>query len=199
MDANQITNVLQLISNIENFDIDKMPETIFRNQDITTIYIGQYVLPDYVVALKRMLKHLKIELSSNGTYLPVQYHFQNEFGNGNLQNDLQNLLNLLNQKNQTGLIQSITILNRLIYFQIINGFWDKSETKIHNPDEIRLYELNEKLKIISKQLSANQDNFKTQIGNLDLEKKKLSDFLAQKQQELQQVTINLQTSNANTN
>ena len=201
MNTSQITNVLQVISNFENGDIDKMPETIFKNHDITTISIGQYVLPDYIVALKRMLQQLKVELSDNGFYLPFQYSFQNEFGNGNfqLQSDLQALLNLLNQKNHAGLNQSVSYLNRLIYFQIINGFWDKSRIKIHKADEIKISELNGRLKIISEQLSVNQDNFKTQISNLDLEKKKIADFIAQKQQELQQITTNLQTSNVNAN
>lgn len=199
MNRNQIATVLQVISNIENFDIDKIAETVFKNQDVTTINIGQYVFPDYIVVLKRMLKQFMVELPDNGLYLPFQYNYQNEFGNGNLQNDLQYILNLLNQKDQTGLIQSVPYLNRLIYFQITNGFWDKSKTKIHKADEIKISELNEKLKIISAQLSKNQDDFKVQIDNLEIEKKKLINFLLQKQQELQQITTNLQTSNTNTN
>ena len=199
MNTNQITSVLQVISSIESYEIDKIPETIFKNQDITTINIGQYILPDYIIALKRMLKQLKVELSDNGIYIPLQYSFQNDFGNGtfNLQSELQNLFNLLNQKSQQGLNQSIPYLNRLIYFQITNGFWDRSKIKIHKVDEIKITELNEKLKTISKQLSVNQDNFKIQIDNLDLEKKKIVDFLTQRQQELQQISSNLQTSNTN--
>ena len=148
-----------------------------------------------------MLKQLKIELSDNGIYIPFQYNLQNEFGNGafQLQSDLQNLLNLLNQKNQTGLNQSVPYLNRLIYYQVTNGFWDKSKIKVHKADEIKISELNEKLKIITGQLSINQSNFKTQIDNLDSEKKKLTDFLAQKQRELQQISANLQASNTNAN
>lgn len=200
MNTNQINSVLQVISNIESFGIDKISETIFKDQDIATINVGQYTFPDYIVALKRMLKQLKIELSDNGYYLPSQYNFQNEFGNisSQLQTDLQSLLNLLNKNNQETLNQSVKYLDRLIYFQIVNGFWDKSKIKIHKSDEIKLSELNEKLKIISEKLSINQDNFKTQIDNLDTEKKKITDLITQKQQELQQVTNNLQTSNTNT-
>ena len=199
MNTTQITSVLQVISSIESYEIDRIPETIFKDQDITTINIGQYILPDYIVALKRMLKQLEIELSDNGIYIPYQYNFQNEFGNGNLQSDLQGIFNSLNQKNQAGLNQSVPYLNRLIYYQIANGFWDKSKVKVHKADEIKIAELNEKLKLISEQLATNQNNFKTQIDNLDLEKKKLADFRTQKQQELQQVATNLQTSNTNTN
>lgn len=199
MDKNQINNTLQILSNIETIDIDKIPETIFKDKDITTVNIGTYILPDYIVALKRLIKQFRAELSDNGTYLPFQYNFQNDFGNGNLQNDLQNLFNLLNQKNHNGLVNSVGWLNRLIYYQIANGFWDRSKAKIHKSDEIKLSELNEKIKLISEQLLSNQENFKSQINNLDSEKKNLTNFIAQKQQELQQISNNLQSSNNNTN
>jgi hypothetical protein len=199
MEKNQINNTLQVVSNIEVIGIDKIPEEVFKDQDITTINIGTYSVPDYVVAVNRMLKQFKSEFANNGIYLPFQYNFQNEFGNGNLQNDLQNLLNQINTRNQAGLNNSVSYLNRLIYYQVANGFWDKSKIKLHKADDIKLSELNEKLNIISAQLSANQENFTEQINNLDSEKKNLTDFIAQKQQELQQIANNLQTSNNNTN
>ena len=199
MDKNQINNTLQIIANIEAVEIDKIPETIFKNQDITTINIGTYFVPDYIVALNRMLKQFKAEFVDNGTYLPFQYNFQNEFGGGSLQQDLQSVLNCLNAKSHQQLNNSVSYINRLIYYQVVNGFWDKSKVKIHKTDEIKLSELNEKLKIISTQLSENQKSFQNQIDNLSVEKKKLQDFYTQKQQELQQVANNLQTSNNQTN
>ncbi|MDR1898230.1 MAG: hypothetical protein LBR10_15745 [Prevotellaceae bacterium] len=199
MDKSQINNILQVLSNIETLDIDKIPESVFKDQDITTTNVGTYLVLDYIVTLKRVIKQFKAEFSDNGNYLPFQYNFQNEFGSGTLQSDLQNLLNLLNQKNQNGLINSVTYLNKLIYYQIANGFWDKSKMKIHKADDIKLNELGEKLKLTSEQLSVNQNNFKIQIDNLNSEKKNLTAFIVQKQQELQQIANNLQTSNTNTN
>jgi len=199
MDIDQKNKILQILSNIETLDIGKFPELIFKNQDITTINIGTYTLSDYIVAIKRLVKQFQTEFMDNGNYLPFQYNFQNDFGNGNLQIDLQNLLNLLSQKTHNGLNQSISWLNRLIYYQIANGFWDKSKIKIHKADEIKLSELNEKLELISTQLSTNQENFKEQINSLEKEKKNLSAFITQKQHELQQITNNLQSSNSNNN
>jgi hypothetical protein len=129
MDKNQISNTLQIIANIEAIGIDKIPETIFKDQDITTINIGTYSVPDFIVALNRMLKQFKSEFLNNGIYLPFQYNFQNEFGNVNLQNYLQDSLNQINIKNNAGLNNSVPYLNRLIYYQIANGFWDKSNIK----------------------------------------------------------------------
>jgi hypothetical protein len=198
MNTTQISQVGQIIDNINALGIDDFPKNIFKDQDVATIVIGGYLLPGYIVALKRMLKQFKAEVADNGTYLPFQYNFQNEYGNGNLQNDFQNLLNLLKQQSAAGLINSVSFLNRLIYYQIANGFWDRSKIKIHKADDINLSELNDKLNIIAQQLYNNQSNFGAQINNLNIEKKNLSDFIAQKKQELQQVANNLSTSNANT-
>jgi len=180
MNRSQIDSILQILSNIENFDIDKIPETIFKDQDVTIINIGQYTVADYIVTLKRMNKQFKNELSNNGIYLPFQYNFQNEFGAGNLQTDLQSLLNSINAKNHSELNTSVSYLNRLIYYQLVNGFWDKSKIKIHNADEIKLSELNGKLQIIEEQLSLNQKNFTNQVNSLNDEKKNLESFMAQK-------------------
>lgn len=199
MNRSQIDSILQIISNIENFDIDKIPEIIFKDQDITIINIGQYTVADYIVTLKRMSKQFKNELSNNGIYLPFQYNFQNEFGAGNLQTDLQSLLNLINAKNHSELNTSVSYLNRLIYYQLLNGFWDKSKIKIHNADEIKLSELNEKLQIIEEQLSLNQKNFTNQVNSLNDEKKNLESFIAQKTQDFLQITDYLKSSNLNTN
>jgi len=201
MNQNQLNDVLQVISNIENYGVEKMPETIFKGHDITTIKVGEYNVPAYIVALKRMLTQLKVELAENGVYLPFFYSIQNEYGHGNVEllSELNALFHYLQQKSHAALDQSIVHLNRLIYFQITNGFWDKSKSKIHKADEIKLLELHTKLKIIAEQLSANQDTFTSQIEKLDLEKRTLADFLSQKQQELQQIANNLQTANTNTN
>ena len=180
-------------------DIDSIVAEIFREQDISSIVIGQFSVVDYVSTLKRLLKQFKSEFEENGMYLPFQYNFQNEFGSGNLQSDIQSIINQLNQKNQAGLNSSVGFINRLVFYQIAHGFWDKSTRKVHKANEINLTELNDKISFSLKQLNENFESLKKQQAFLTDEKKKLQDFIAQKNQELQQVANNLQSSNANTN
>jgi hypothetical protein len=59
MDKNQINNALQIINNIEAFEIDKILETNFKDKDITTSSIGVYSAPDFIVSLKRMVNQFK--------------------------------------------------------------------------------------------------------------------------------------------
>jgi len=101
MNTNQINDLKTRISNIEQLDINAIVSDIFKNKDINNILIGQFTVPKYVSTLKRLLKQFKIEFEENGDFLPFQYNYQNEYGNGNLQNDFQNLqINYLQKRNQ---------------------------------------------------------------------------------------------------
>lgn len=198
MDKNQITDLITRIESIQNLDIDSTVAEIFKDQDISTITIGQFGVDEYVSTLKRLLKQFISEFEGNGYYLPFQYNFQNEFGNGNLQGDIQNLFNQISPKTHSNLNASVGFINRLVYYQIANGFWDKSIRKVHKASEINLSELNEKLKFSQKQLQENFESLKGQLSSLNDEKKKLQEFIIQKNQELQQIANNLQSSNTNT-
>lgn len=198
MNKNHITDLIIRIESIQNLDIDSTIAEIFKDQDISTITIGQFGVDEYVSTLKRLLKQFISEFEKNGYYLPFQYNFQNEFGNGNLQNDIQHLINQISAKTHSNLNASVDYINRLIYYQIANGFWDKSIRKVHKANEIDLTELNEKLNFSQKQLQENFESLKAQLYSLNDEKKKLQEFIIQKNQEFQQIANNLQSSNTNT-
>jgi hypothetical protein len=199
MNNNQINDINQKIDTFNLIKVDDILSNIFINQDIQNIKIGQYTVPEYSSVLSRIFKQLSIEISENGEYLPFQYNFQNDFGNGTLNNDIQNIINSINANNHNNLNSSIAFINRLVYYQIANGFWDKSTRKIHKYNEIKVTELNQQLKLIEKQLISNAENLKTNISDLKKEKENLIEFINQKNQELQQVKSNLISSNTNTN
>lgn len=199
MNTNQINDLKTRISNIEQLDINAIVSDIFKNKDINNILIGQFTVPKYVSTLKRLLKQFKIEFEENGDFLPFQYNYQNEYGNGNLQNDFQNLANQLSAKTQPNLNSSVVFINRLVYYQIANGFWDKSIRKYHKASEIKITELNDQLNLISKQLTKYSDNYKLMVDELNKKKEGVQNLINLKTVELQQITNNLQTSNSNTN
>jgi hydroxymethylpyrimidine/phosphomethylpyrimidine kinase len=199
MNINQISDLETRISNIEQLDIETLVATIFSDQDIESVKIGQFSVPEYVSTVKRLLKQFNSEFTENGHFLPFQYNYQNEFGNGNLQSDLQNLASQIGAKTQANLNSSVALINRLVYYQIANGFWDKSTRKIHKPNEIKIVELKDQLDFIAKQLKEYGGNYKNLIDELAIKKEELQNLVKQKNQELQQIANNLQTANSNTN
>lgn len=199
MNINQITDLETRLSNIDDLNIDEIVSTIFKDQDIESIKIGQFTAAEYVSTVKRLIIQFKEELKENGYYLPFQYNFQNEFGNGNLQNDIQSLANQIGARTHANLNSSIGFINRLVYYQVINGFWDKSIRKIHKASEVKVVELKEQLSLISKQLLEYGKGYKKGIEELQVKKEELQNLINQKNKELQQINNNLQTSNSNTN
>ncbi|OWW23115.1 hypothetical protein B4Q04_22335 [Zobellia sp. OII3] len=199
MNTNQINDLKARISNIEQLEINSLVSEIFKDQDIENISIGQYKVPEFVSTLKRLIKQFKIEFEENGHFLPFQYNYQNEFGSGNLKSDFQNLASQLGGKTHTNLNSSVSFINRLVYYQIANGFWDKSTRKYHKASEIKITELKDQLDLISKQLGKYGENYKLMVDELNKKKEEIQNLINQKNKELQQITNNLQTSNSNSN
>ncbi len=199
MNINQISDLETRISDIEQLDIETLVATIFSDQDIESFKIGQFSVPEYVSTIKRLLKQFKSEFTENGHFLPFQYIYQNEFGNGDLQSDLKNLASQIGAKTHANLNSSVPFINRLVYYQIANGFWDKPTRKIHKPNEIKIVELKDQLDFIAKQLKEYGGNYKNLIDELAVKKEELQNLVKQKNQELQQIANNLQTANSNTN
>lgn len=199
MNTNQISDLETRIKNIEQLETESLVATIFKDQDIESIKIGHFSVPEYVSTVKRLLKQFKSEFEENGHYLPFQYNYQNEIGSGNLQSDLQNLASRIGAKRLADLNSSVSSVNRLVYYQIANGFWDKSTRKIHKPNEIKIVELKEQLDFIGKQLKEYGGNYKSLIDELAVKKEELQNLVKQKNQELQQIANNLQTAHSNTN
>lgn len=200
MHTNHIDIVVNLINDFKAIDIETRISDAFVNQDIESLQIGHFSMPEYVSTVKRLIKQLDDEIDINGIYLPFQYNYSNEFGTGNLQSDLTNVLNNLKAlSNINNLINTVGFIDRLIYYQIANGFWDKSVRKIHEANEIDITELADKLKYIQTQIITNSDNLKDLLKQLQEEKENLQNFVQQKDNELQQITNNLQSSNNNSN
>ena len=199
MNINQINDLATRISNIEQLEIETLVATIFSDQDIENLKIGQFLVPQYISTVNRLLKQFKFEFKENGPFLPFQYNYQNEFGNGNLQSDLQNLFSQIGAKTKANLNNSVTLINKLVYYQIVNGFWDKSTRKVHKSNEIKTIELKDQLDFIAKQLKEYGRNYKKLIDELATQKEDLQNLVKQKNQELQQITYNLQTTNSNNN
>jgi hypothetical protein len=177
----QKINIINTLIQIDNVDI---PELL---KDRTQL--GVFSVAKFTSLTKRVILQLRDELSNGiGEFLPIQYNYQNEYANGNLESDTTNLLAYLQNVNYH--LHATAILSRLIYYQIDNGFWDKSQRKLHNANDVKAKEVSDKMKAIEVVVDK-------KLTETDGEKEKLKSFLAQKSTELQQIERNVQTSNNN--
>lgn len=196
MNNNQITNVANVINDFKALDLDDNISKIFKNQDIGSVRIGHFTLPKYISTTKRLFSQFEDEIKENGLYLPFQY--TNEYGNGNLQNDLAGIIAGLRGTAVGNLNNTVGYINRLISYQIANSFWDKPINKVNETTKTFISELADQLKYIEAQSILNVDNFKDLLKTIEEKGEELEKLIELKSSELKQITSNLQLSNTNT-
>lgn len=197
MDPQQYNEVISHINSYEDIDLKKLIAEQHAGQDLRNIKFGSYNATQFYQLSNRMIKQFKSEFD-DGNYVifPFQYNYQNEFGNGNLINDFANLLTNIRNKNFPS---AVSPLNRLIYYQITNGFWDKSRAHIHSLRGLQVTALEEKLKILSEQLDENLQFFERLKEDTQDKYEELEKFKLNKEQEFTQISINLSLANKETN
>ncbi|MCG7860714.1 hypothetical protein MD537_27285, partial [Flavihumibacter sediminis] len=79
----------------------------------------------------KTIHQLKAEVENGlGLLLPNQENFYNDFGSVTLDSDMQNLRAYVSNVNSRN--DAAAILERLMYYQVRQGFWDRSAIKLHD-------------------------------------------------------------------
>ena len=143
MDQNQINQVKATLENYSSIDVEKLIAEAYKdNKDLSSVNIGDFTAIELVSTLNKAFAQLEEELDTTfAKSLPFQYDFRNEYGSGNLTNDLNQIITYI-QGNQFTNIPAF--LNRIIHYQAINGFWGKSKRKYFSLKEKNLFEETER-------------------------------------------------------
>lgn len=184
MTQEQKDSILQFCNQIEELDISN----ILLNYNITNV--GSFSIEVFDSLTYRVIRQLIEELQNGiGIFLPTQYNYQNEFGNGNLESDLNSFINHI--QNIQYYTKCELILNRLVYYQVANGFWDKGQRKIYPTNEVKARDVQAKVNSLEKIITS-------ELGKVRIEKENLISFIEQKTTELQKIERNLNSSDNNT-
>lgn len=95
--------------------------------------------------------------------------------------------NLLQQIKAQNFAASIPQLNKLIHYQAINGFWEKSKRKYFRASEASLQEEQERLDVVSKHMQAVSARLSELVEDLKGEKAGLGNFIKSKNSELSEI------------
>ena len=186
MDQNQINQVKATIETYFSFDVEKLIAEAYRdNEDLSGVKIGEFTVIELVSTLNEVFAQFKEELDT--TYaksLPFQYDFRNEYGSGNLHADLNQIIAYIKGNQFTNIPG---FLNRVIHYQAINGFWEKSNRKYFNVKEKELIEEAERIKVVSKHLESLLGESNDFFASLRNKEKELDNFIKQKQSQLSEI------------
>jgi hypothetical protein len=186
MNQEQKQKVLAQLDPFWKLDIDKRIAEVYKDYtDLSSIAVGYYTVSELSQYSKKVISQLGQVLETPfSNILPFQYQFQNDFGNGNLGDDLANLNAYIEANNFT---EAVNVLTRLVYYQVANGFWDKVLEKDDKKRFAQIIEMESKLKLISEQLSKSIETNKTLLESLKTEKENLELLVTTKKKELAEI------------
>ena len=192
MNQDQKTKVSAQLEPFWQLDIDKRIAEVYKDYtDLSSIVISYYTVAEVSAYSKKMVSQLgQILETPMANILPFQYQFQNDFGNGNLGDDLTTFNTHIGSNDFTS---AVNILTRLVYYQVANGFWDKIIEKDDKKRFAKVGELESKLSLLSEQLSKNIDTNKGLIDSLKVEKENLEQLVTAKKKELGEIESLLPT------
>ncbi len=196
MNQEQKQRVLAQLEPFWKLDIDKRIAEVYKDYtDLSSIAVGYYTVSELSQYSKKVISQLGQVLETPfSNILPFQYQFQNDFGNGNLGDDLANLNAYIEANN---FAEAVNVLTRLVYYQVANGFWDKVIEKDDKKRFAQITEMESKLRLISEQLAKNIETNKTLLESLKTEKENLELLVATKKKELAEIEGLLPTARNN--
>lgn len=196
MNQEQKQKVLAQLELFWKWDIDKRIAEVYNGYtDLSSIAIGYYTVSELSLYSKKVISQLGQVLETPfSTILPFQYQFQNDFGNGNLGDDLTNLNDCIGANNFTG---AVNVLTRLVYYQVANGFWDKVLEKDEKTRFAQIVEMESKMKLISAQIIQSIETNKALFQSLNTEKENLELLVTTKKKELAEIEGLLPTARNN--
>ena len=120
-----------------------------------------------------------------------RYAVHNEFGGGDLGSDLANLLAHI-ENNQFP--NAVSYLSRLIHYQAVNGFWEKSKRRYFRVSEEALNSEKERIQLTSHQLEVMTRKLELLLNELSVAREDLASFTGGKKKELGEIESLLATA-----
>jgi len=151
MDPNQLQVVETAVNRYYEINLAKRIAEKYENEStIENITIGDYTVKEFISTVNKVFGQFREELKTPySKALPYQYQFQNEYGGSNLSSDLNHIVNYIEQRN---FAPAVPALKRLIHYQALNGFWEKSKRKYFRVTEATLKEEQERLDLVTQHL-----------------------------------------------
>lgn len=193
MNITQRQNILNSIEQIQQLNLVELLNTHYPNEgDAQKIQIGSFNAAQLIQFLQRVTSQLKAELNDGlGLILPQSQNFQNDYGSVNLESDFVNIFSWL----QSGDFASVaTRIDSLIYYQVLNGFWDRNRVK-GEKSKTDFEKLVRELTVVEEKLKGFIDKNQELVNAFNLATENVNTFLTVKKEEFTVLTNNQQTSN----
>lgn len=186
MNQEQKKKIETQLEKFRDLAIDKrIAETYKDYNDFSSSTVGTFTIAEISKYSKKLIFQFEDVLKKPfSSILPFQYQFQNDFGNGNLGDDLTTMNAQLENNDFPN---AVIVLARLVYYQVANGFWDKVVEKEDKKRFANISEMESKLNLQSEQVATSIITNKKLLESLKIEKENLEILIATKNKELNEI------------
>lgn len=193
MNNSQRQNILNKIEQIEQLNLVDLLSQAYPNEaDASKISIGNFNAAQLIQLIQRVMTQLKAELTEGlEIYLPHSQNFQNDFGDVNLERDLSSIFAWLSSADFNSVSAKV---ESLIYYQIINGFWDRNRVKAEK-SKTDFEKLVRELIVVEEKLKGFIYKNRELVDEFKLATENVNSFLTTKKEEFTVLTANQQASN----
>jgi hypothetical protein len=186
MTTQERDNILAEIAKLKKLNFIEIIYSNGIKPNSEDILIGDLTIANAAKLWDRAIIQIEQELRSDNYFILPASSMQNQSVTRiHLQNTISSLETFITSKDYTRLYKS---LMDLISYQVSWGFWDKSERKLHAPDELKFKELQNELTISIKKLNKN-------ISESDKLISTLSKLIEEKNQEFESLSSKLNNAN----
>lgn len=195
MNLTQKQQVLDKIEEINSFDFDQFIIDSNTTSNLDDISFDTFNVKDFKSTFKKAMKQLQAEIENGlGLLLPDAVNFNNEYGNMSLTNELNTFNSYLKtfaNKDMAGIS-----LKRIIYYQVVNGFWNKSSVRLHRAETTKVNDIQEKLELVQKDLTKRIGVFESLEESYNTKLEELNETIKEKREELDSITTKIEEVNA---
>lgn len=185
MNKHQRNQVQAQIDNYFQLDMAALISASFPSVDENQVAIGEYTPKEFLSLSNKVFNQFREELKNiYFKALPFQYQFQNEYGGADLNTDLSHFNTYVTSNRFPS---AVAHLNRLVHYQAINGFWEKSKRKYFRHSEETVNSEKERIELVSKQLEESSASLKGLLDDIDSAKDNLDIFTEAKRKELSEI------------
>lgn len=198
MNKQQAQSILDQCRQVESLNLDEFIGRLYPDRtDLENIELSQMNLAEFIYLSKSVFQKFSSEFERREISLILPFHF-NQAQIGTAQIDSQ-ILNFYNSINTNNIASAENMLIWLLTYQVEYGLYDQPSKKLAESVSGNLNKLAERLNLIETSVVNKQKEVEKQFGELEATKKEIQGLIAQKREELSQITTNLTTSNTNAN
>lgn len=194
MNLSQVANVQAYVKQAQSYDFNNLVQRVYPNrEDLEAIQINNFTVFEFISVSKKVFENFEMEFVDRSKTLVYSFTFSHaQYGLSQIDSQINQFISHLNSNNLNAAEQNIEWLTS---YQLKYGFYFKNQKKSKEVLSDYYRQLVEKLNLIEESIKnklAISETIKADILN---QKKELEFLIAQKREELSQITTNLSTSN----